>query len=64
MERLAILEGLNLEDLESSLDSDGTPLENVEVGTKVVDSLKAKSHVWVKFGLARWFSRLFKLGLD
>ena len=50
--------------LEFSEDLDETPVEKVEVGTKVVDSLKAKSHVWVKFRLARWFSRLFKLGLD
>ena len=61
LERLDILEGLNLEDLDFSEDLDWTLVEKVEVGTKVVDSLKAKSHMWVELGPERWFSRLFRL---
>ena len=53
LERLDILEGLNLEDLEFSEDLIGTPVEKVELGTKVVDSLKAKSHVCVELGAGK-----------
>ena len=42
-----------MEDLEFSEDLIGTPVEKVELGTKVVDSLKAKSHVCVELGAGK-----------
>ena len=63
LERLDILEGLNLEDLEFSEDLIGTPVEKVELGTKVVDSLKAKIHVWVKLGAGNRVQQVIQIGL-
>ena len=35
----------------------------MEVGTKVVDSMKAKSHVWVKFGAGKMVQQVIRTGL-
>ena len=63
LERLDILEGLNLEDLEFKEDLAGTLVEKVEVGTKVVDSLQAKSHVWVEFGAGKMVQQVIQTGI-
>ena len=52
-----------MEDLEFKEDLAGTLVEKVEVGTKVVDSLQAKSHVWVEFGAGKMVQQVIHTGL-
>ena len=63
LDKLDALEGFSLEELEFSEDLVGTPVEKVEVGVKVVDSLKAKGHVWVKFGAGKMVLQVIEIGL-
>ena len=47
------MEGRGTDEVEYSEHLEGIPVEEIEVGVKVVDGLKAKSHVWEEFGAGK-----------
>ena len=63
MEKLDILEGISADEVEYSEHLEGIPVEEIEVGVKVVDGLKAKSHVWEEFGAGKMVLQVIDIGL-
>ena len=60
LEKLDILEGISTDEAEYSEHLEGNP---VEVGVKVVDGLKAKSHIWEDFGAGKMVLQVINTGL-
>ena len=63
LEKLDILEGISTDEAEYSEHLEGNPVEEIEVGVKVVDGLKAKSHIWEDFGAGKMVLQVINTGL-
>ena len=63
IDRLDFLEGVDCEETDYSEELKGNPVEEVEQGVKVVDSLRNKSEVWVKFGAGKMVQQIVSTGL-
>ena len=62
-ERLDILEGITCVDYDFAEELEGAPVEKVEEGTKVVDSLRDKIKIWIQHGAGKMVQQVISSGL-